>query len=588
MLVSCRQDRLPADPAADPTADAISFEIVLSAPSRVATDDAFASTWEEGDAIGIFAVKHATGSTAPLATDGSNYINNARLTYTAGKWTPDPGTELWWADDGDVLDFYAYYPYTAGTTNPAAIAFAVPADQNGTAAGSGRPAYNATDILAAAAPYNGTVGYAKGITVTLPFRHVLAMVQVTVDLRDPDRNPSALADLTVTLLGCRPDGTLDLTSGTATTLADNNANPVAPVVMYRSATPADASTAAFTFRALVPPQSIAAGSRSHVIRDGDENYPADILTSPLVLTGGKVTRFINTIDQRGIRSAADLVAFSAAWNDAADDAARADVIARWSDEGTPDGTVYLHEDIDMSTIPNFTPIGKDQTHPFTGTFDGGGHTISNLTVNVDETVSYAGLFGRNGGTIRHVKMKDGNIHGAGYGVAGNIAGVNKYGTITGCSVTGGTTVNINAGGIAGHNTDGSITGCSVTGGTITGNLAAGGIAGDNSGGSITGCIAAPAEVKGTTNTGICAGTNGSTSTITACYCGEITGIYNVGFDLGTTDCTSFDKADAETFFTAGTPSPVERMNTALEAVAAPVRWTAGNATTNWYPVIIEN
>ena len=43
------------------------------------------------------------------------------------------------------------------------------------------------------------------------------------------------------------------------------------------------------------------------------------------------------------------------------------------------GDYVLGNDIDASSIPNFDPVG-DAVTPFTGTFDGQGHTITGLTV----------------------------------------------------------------------------------------------------------------------------------------------------------------------------------------------------------------
>ena len=48
----------------------------------------------------------------------------------------------------------------------------------------------------------------------------------------------------------------------------------------------------------------------------------------------------------------------------------------------------LDNDLDLSSIPNFTPIGSSAS-PFYGTFNGGGYTISNLKISAGEN---AGLF----------------------------------------------------------------------------------------------------------------------------------------------------------------------------------------------------
>ena len=59
-------------------------------------------------------------------------------------------------------------------------------------------------------------------------------------------------------------------------------------------------------------------------------------------------------------------------------------------------TVFLDSDIDFSG-KTFNPIGNSTTSCFLGTFDGQGHTISNLVMNSIHT-NYIGLFGKSTGT----------------------------------------------------------------------------------------------------------------------------------------------------------------------------------------------
>ena len=58
-----------------------------------------------------------------------------------------------------------------------------------------------------------------------------------------------------------------------------------------------------------------------------------------------------------------------------------------------DGKYVLTSDIDLSNV-EYEPIG-DKEHPFTGTFDGDGHVISNLSIEGEniEDIQYLGLFG---------------------------------------------------------------------------------------------------------------------------------------------------------------------------------------------------
>lgn len=177
----------------------------------------------------------------------------------------------------------------------------------------------------------------------------------------------------------------------------------------------------------------------------------------------------------------------------------------------------LTEDIDLSGYENWIPIGAFQSlsdapedaevpHPdyaFTGTFDGAGHTISNLKVSCEAPMG-AGLFGCASGTesgaasIGHFTLKDVNVSGF-YLVGGavglqfmscsvtdihlvgenHLTGMQGIGGIVGtgfdlisdCSVTADITVSGDdgacAGLIAGGTTMSSIKNCEVTGGNIT-------------------------------------------------------------------------------------------------------------------------
>ena len=97
-------------------------------------------------------------------------------------------------------------------------------------------------------------------------------------------------------------------------------------------------------------------------------------------------------------------------------------------------TFKLGANIDMANVANFTPIGNLQSKPFKGTFDGQGHTISNLTVNGER---YNGLFGwLEEGTIKNLTIDNANISGYSPYRAdcGGLVGFNKAGTIENCTV----------------------------------------------------------------------------------------------------------------------------------------------------------
>ena len=103
------------------------------------------------------------------------------------------------------------------------------------------------------------------------------------------------------------------------------------------------------------------------------------------------------------------------------------------------------QDIDMSSISNFTPIGSQPNNynptPFNGTYDGQGYAIIGLTVNTESPI--AGLFGyMNGGSVRNLTMVNPNVNpnvtsndnSQSRKYAGGIVGAISPGTIKNCNV----------------------------------------------------------------------------------------------------------------------------------------------------------
>ena len=147
---------------------------------------------------------------------------------------------------------------------------------------------------------------------------------------------------------------------------------------------------------------------------------AEVKISQAVLDG--------PVSQRGIASAEDLAAFAQAVNDGS--------------SLTPfmvDGVVVLLNDIDASSIKEWTPIGT-ASNPFSGNFDGKGRAIRNINWTVN-AANYpdAGLFGY---------TKGASILGLNVGDAGNKITVK------------GNDAGLNAGVIVGNAVGGSLTGCS--------------------------------------------------------------------------------------------------------------------------------
>ncbi len=108
----------------------------------------------------------------------------------------------------------------------------------------------------------------------------------------------------------------------------------------------------------------------------------------------------------------------------------------------------LMNDIPVNNSTQWTPIGTSQAHPFEGTFDGNGKTITGLKCT-DTSKNYVGLVGfADDATIQDVTVKDSDFNG------------NNY-----------------IGAVCGFIVDGNITGCTNSGSTVSGSWKIGGIAG---------------------------------------------------------------------------------------------------------------
>ena len=205
----------------------------------------------------------------------------------------------------------------------------------------------------------------------------------------------------------------------------------------------------------------------------------------------------------------------------------------------------LTADIDLNNEP-WTPIGPSESGSYTGTFDGGGHTISGL--NVTGEFVYAGLFGTvKDGTIKSLTVAGKVSPSNSQCIVGGIVGYASNAVIKNCSnhcsVTGRTTSII--GGIAGFNSSGAIIDCYNVG-TISGinyAEAIGGIVGSNSG-TISNCYNV-GTVSNDTSVGEIAGHN--SGTVENCYYLAGTNLNAVGKNNSNGNITKTESKTAANF-----------------------------------------
>ena len=217
-------------------------------------------------------------------------------------------------------------------------------------------------------------------------------------------------------------------------------------------------------------------------------------------------------------------------------------VAELVNGGKTDINITLDKNIDL-TGKGWTPIGTSFDNSYKGTFDGGGHTITGLTVTTND--QFVGLFGylNRAGTVKNVVMEGIQItsnHGSSQ--AGGVVGFSR-GTIENCSVSGSVSGTVYVGGVVGVQIGGSITGCSSSA-TVKGTVDVGGVAGQtNSSATLTACYATgnvTIEINPEKNIagGSLVGMNAGSSLL-ACYAtgnvtstGSSTGKVHIGGFLG--------------------------------------------------------
>jgi hypothetical protein len=439
----------------------------------------------DGNWEGVTSVAVLIGGTVKAYDVTPTTADNTGATLTS----TDPH---YWADHND-LRVTAWWPYTEGETAMPVVKVA--ADQ------SARKDFEGSDLIVAE---EQTVSYGNP---TLRFTHRTARVTVI------------LTDYTEERMFVRLTG-----------LSTENGNP-AQITPYNKG--------GDTYTALVSPQMVAAGTAFITCKftngkvfvykmkndaewkAGEEyTYTVSLAAAedPGYTIEGDGSYTVTTAD--GLKNVAKLV----------------------NEEWKLDINIILTNNIDLTGI-DWTPIGTSFGNSYTGTFDGGGHTITGLTVTTNG--QYAGLFGCLGkaGTVKNVVMEGLQItsnHRSGY--TGGVVG-NSWGTIENCSVSGSVSGTLYVGGVVGDQWGGSITGCSSSA-TVKGTVGVGGVAGHTTmGAAMTASYATgnvTLEIAPTENIsgGGVVGFNGGSS-ILACYAignvtstGSSTGSVCIGGLLG--------------------------------------------------------
>lgn len=425
-LAACTQDEAGFLPEG---AEGTSIVFTATGLNPAATATAGTRAPVDGNWEGVQSVAVLMDGTVKAYDVTPTTADNTSATLTS----TDP---YYWTNHNDIT-VTAWWPYTAGETTPPAVK--VKANQ------SAQKDFEGSDLIVADGQ---TVTYGSP---TLRFTHRTARVTIVLT-----------------------DYTEGLASVQLTGLSTEGDNPDIIVPYDKGSN---------TYTAIVAPQSVAAGTTfiTCTFTNG-KTFVYKMKNATVWQAGGEYTYTVSLAAAKDLGYTIE--------SDGSYTVTSADGlmnVAELVNGGKTDINITLDKDIDL-TGKEWTPIGTGYSNKYTGTFDGGGHTIKGLTVTTND--QFVGLFGSIGyaGTVKNVMMEDVQI------TSNRSSGF--------------------AGGVAGYS-DGTIENCSVSG-SVSGTVYVGGVVGVQIGGSITGCSSS-ATVKGTVDVGGVAGQTNSSATLTACY-----------------------------------------------------------------------
>lgn len=477
-------------------------------------------------------------------------------TYNVTPTTADPtsatltSTDPYYWTNHNNITVTAWWSYTAGETTPPAVK--VKANQ------STQKDFEGSDLIVADGQ---TVTYGSP---TLRFTHRTA--RVTIVLTD---YTEGLASVRLTGLSTEGDNPAEITP------YDKGSN---------------------TYTAIVAPQSVAAGTAfiTCTFTNG-KTFVYKMKNATDWQAGGEYTYTVSLAAAKDLGYTIE--------SDGSYTVTSADGlmnVAELVNGGKTDINITLDKNIDL-TGKGWTPIGTSFDNSYKGTFDGGGHTITGLTVTTND--QFVGLFGylNRAGMVKNVVMEGIQITSNHmFGCTGGVVGY-SWGTIENCSVSGSVSGTDCVGGVVGSQKAGSIIGCSSSA-TVKGKHYVGGVAGEKWG-TMTACYATgnvTLEIASQKNNfgGGVVGLNGG-SRVLACYAtgnvtstGSSTGNVHIGGLFGdsyTTVTACYWKNNQERGYKTAPESTkvdgtyvtwqkaVDAMNTALQNAGSEWRYELNGA-----------
>ena len=318
---SCNQDEEVLNNP-EQKGEPVEFVMGINSITKTLTEDnSFATSFVEGDSVGIFVI----------AEDGTTTFTNEQYKLKNGKWVAQ-GNGIY-AESGKTYKYYAYYPYNAAATDITSISLSVATDQSND--------YNSSDALIA----KNEAVTAGTTEVALSYEHAFSLVQV--ELSGDEAKEGAI----VALQGIKPTASINLQTSV---IGDASApSGVVDVTMKPCATP-------LTYRAIVPKQTIAANSSllkiSSLNKEYSFTYDKDVPYEQGKLRLIKITLGTTTTDPITIAGAEDAIK---AWEESEDldgqgTSTPSDIERFKIPTGAGNDTIVMAYSVDPSKVENQT------------------------------------------------------------------------------------------------------------------------------------------------------------------------------------------------------------------------------------------
>lgn len=276
-ITSCLNDESGMNPEFAPQKITLSGEIQQVYQTRV-NDAGFCN----GDAVGIYVVDY-NGEAAGALLDDGNRADNVKHTFDEAAYKWNAAYDIYWKDNKTNADIYGYYPYSS-PSDVNAYSFEVQKDQSQSASNGNMGGYEASDFL---------WGKAENVAPTdkvikIGFKHIMASARITLaEGTGFAEGEWATLEKQVLVTGTSRQSEINLATGVVTVKGSAEATGTIPYVKDSD------------FRAIVVPQTVAAGTNLLNITVGGTSYlfKKDV---EVKFNAGKQHNFTITVNKRDV------------------------------------------------------------------------------------------------------------------------------------------------------------------------------------------------------------------------------------------------------------------------------------------------